>query len=36
MSAHDKESFIDRYWPVGSILFGLTFISLLAFFKPAI
>ncbi len=34
MSSHKKEPFIDRWWPVFLILFGLTFISILALFHP--
>jgi hypothetical protein len=36
MSAHNKDSFIDRWWPLFLILFGLTFISILALFHPAL
>jgi hypothetical protein len=34
MSAHNKDSFVDRWWPAGLILFGLTFIGILARFHP--
>jgi hypothetical protein len=31
---HEKASFIDRFWPLGLILFGAAFIAALVFFKP--
>jgi hypothetical protein len=34
MSSHESQSFIDKYWPVGLILFGVSFISILVFFHP--
>jgi hypothetical protein len=30
----ESPSWIDRWWPLLLILFGLTFISVLAFFAP--
>jgi hypothetical protein len=35
MSAHHEPSFVDKYWPVGLILFGATFIGTLVFFHPS-
>jgi len=34
MSAHNKDSFIDRWWPLFLIFFGATFIGILARFHP--
>jgi len=34
MSDHNKAPWIDRFWPLLLILFGLTFISTLALFHP--
>jgi hypothetical protein len=34
MSSSRKSSWLDRWWPLLLILFGLTFISTLAFFSP--
>jgi steroid 5-alpha reductase family enzyme len=34
MSAHEKKSWIDTWWPLLVILFGVTFISTLVFFHP--
>lgn len=34
MSEHQEQSFIDTYWQVFVILFGLSFVSLLLFFRP--
>jgi hypothetical protein len=31
-----KDSFIDRWWPLFLICFGLTFITILALFHPAL
>lgn len=33
-SSHESQSWIDRWWPLLLILFGLTFVSVLVFFKP--
>ena len=32
--SHEKEAWIDTYWPVLVITFGLIFVSCLVFFKP--
>jgi hypothetical protein len=34
MSAHEKKSFIDTYWPALVITFGILFISTFIFFHP--
>ena len=35
MSSKKHEMWLDRWWPVLLIGFGLIFISALAFFKPS-
>jgi hypothetical protein len=32
----EQDSVIDRYWPLGLIVFGISAISILVFFKPHI
>jgi hypothetical protein len=32
--ASSRESWVDRYWQVFVILFGLIFVSILVSFKP--
>jgi len=34
MSAHESKSWIDTWWPLLVILFGVLFISTLVFFHP--
>jgi hypothetical protein len=34
MSSSSKSSWLDRWWPLLLILFGLIFISTLAFYSP--
>ena len=34
MSLHEKDSWLDRWWPLLVILFGLIFVSVLVSFKP--
>jgi hypothetical protein len=31
---HEKESALDRYWPLGLIVFGIAAVMILVFFKP--
>jgi hypothetical protein len=35
-SHHAKPTLVDRFWPLGLILFGGTFIAVLALFHPAL
>jgi len=35
-AAGEKESWVDRYWQVLVILFGLIFVTVLVSFKPGI
>lgn len=32
--ASEREPFLDRWWPLLVILFGLIFVSILVSFKP--
>ncbi len=34
MSAHESKPWIDTWWPLLVILFGVLFISTLVFFHP--
>jgi steroid 5-alpha reductase family enzyme len=36
MSSSNESSWVDRYWPVLVILFGLIFVTVLITFKPGI
>jgi hypothetical protein len=35
-SPHESESWIDRYWQIFLIAFGITFALILACFKPSV
>jgi hypothetical protein len=34
--ANDREVWVDRWWPLLLILFGVLFVTVLVSFKPAI
>jgi hypothetical protein len=34
MSSHESESWLERWWPLFLILFGVTCVLFLACFKP--
>jgi steroid 5-alpha reductase family enzyme len=35
-ASHEKGSWVDRWWPLLLILFGVTFVTILVSFKPGI
>jgi len=36
MSSSNESSWVDRWWPLLVILFGISFVSFLISFKPTI
>jgi len=34
MSSHESQSWFERWWPLFLVLFGVSFVLLLACFKP--
>ena len=35
-ASHEQEFWLDRWWPLLVILFGVLFVSILVSFKPVI
>ena len=33
-SSHESEPWINRWWPLGVILYGIAFVTLLVSFSP--